>query len=150
MKPRILVLCTANSARSQMAEGLMRAAWGDRFEIFSAGTRPGFVRPEAIEVLAELGIDISGHRSKPVDEFLGQEFAYVFTVCDSARDACPVFPGGGERIHWSLEDPAAAEGSAAERRDAVRRVRNQLAEKIRSMAPVLSKGMEQPGGLPEV
>lgn len=135
MKPRILVLCTANSARSQMAEGLMRATWGDRFDIASAGTHASFVRPEAIEAMAEIGIDIAGHRSKSVAEFAGQEFAYIFTVCDHARDNCPVFPGGGERIHWGFEDPAAAQGSPAERLAAFRRIRDEIAARIRGFRP---------------
>src|SRR5271165_2074962 len=107
-KKRVLVLCTGNSARSQMGEGLFRAEGGEGFEAFSAGTKPGFVRQEAIAVMKEIGIDISNHRSKPVDEFSGQAFDYVVTVCDDARDNCPVFPGGSERIHWSVGDPAAA------------------------------------------
>ena len=135
MKPRILVLCTANSARSQMAEGLMRQAWSGDFDIASAGTHASFVRPEAIEAMAEIGIDISGHRSKSVAEFAGQEFAYVFTVCDHARDTCPVFPGGGERIHWGFEDPAAATGSPAERLAAFRRIREEIAARIRGFQP---------------
>ena len=101
MKPAILVLCTGNSARSQMAEGLFRHHLGDRFEVHSAGTHPSLVRPEAIAVMAELGIDISGHWSKSVDEFLGGEFAYIFTVCDNAKASCPVLHCPAERIHWS-------------------------------------------------
>lgn len=112
---RLLVLCTANSARSQMAEGLFRAALGEGWDVCSAGARPTRVRPEAIEVMAEIGIDLSGHRSKSTDEFLGQEFDYVVTVCDSARDACPVFPGRAERIHWGLPDPEGIEGFRAVR-----------------------------------
>jgi arsenate reductase (thioredoxin) len=124
---RVLILCTGNSARSQMAEGLLRHLAGDRFEVRSAGTRPGAVRPEAIFVMREIGIDISGHRSKSVDEFAGESFDYVLTVCDGARDSCPVYPGHGHRIHRSFEDPATAEGSAEERLSAFRRVRDQLA-----------------------
>ena len=105
MAKKILVLCTGNSARSQMGEGLFRAEGGGGFEIFSAGTKPSFVRPEAIVVMEEIGIDLSGHRSKPVDEFAGQPIHYAVTVCDNARDTCPVFPAGTERIHWSVEDP---------------------------------------------
>ena len=92
-KKRVLILCTGNSARSQMAEGLLRHDAGDRFEVFSAGTKPSQVRPEAIAVMRELGIDISGHRSKSVDEFAGQPFDYVLTVCDNAKESCPIFPG---------------------------------------------------------
>jgi len=114
-----------------MGEGLFRHEVGDTFEVFSAGSRPSFVRPEAITVLAELGIDISGHRSKSVDEFLGQDFAYVITVCDNAAESCPVFPGTTKRIHWSLDDPAAVQGSDAERLAEFRRVRDQLHQRIK-------------------
>jgi arsenate reductase len=123
---RILILCTGNSARSQMAEGLLRHDGGIAFEVASAGTKPSFVRPEAIAVMHEIGIDISGHRSKSVDEFAGQAFDYVITVCDNARESCPVFPAATERLHWSLDDPAAVQGSEEERLAAFRRVRDQL------------------------
>src|SRR3974377_231248 len=106
MKQRVLILCTGNSARSQMAEGLLRHMAGDRFEVHSAGTRPGTVRPEAIAVLAELGLDIAGHSPKHVDRFSGEPFDYVITVCDQANESCPVFPSGTRRLHWSFEDPA--------------------------------------------
>jgi len=106
MKSRILFLCTGNSARSQMAEGLLRHMAGDRFEVFSAGTRPSGLNPNAVQAMAEVGIDISGHRSKHVDEFAGHQFDYVFTVCDNAKETCPFFPGGGKRLHQSFEDPA--------------------------------------------
>jgi arsenate reductase len=129
-KPAILAVCTGNSARSQMAEGLLRRHLGDRYEIHSAGTKPSQVRPEAIAVMGEIGIDISGHRSKSVDEFLGREFQYVITVCDSARESCPVFPGRAERIHWSFEDPAAAQGSEEQRKVEFRRIRDQIADRI--------------------
>jgi len=135
---RILVLCTGNSARSQMAEGLLRAALGDRFVIHSAGSRPGFVRPEAIAVMSELGIDISGHRSKHLDEFRGTEFRYVITVCDNAAETCPAFPGIAERIHWSFEDPAAAEGDEEMRLSAFRRIRDQIVERVRAFAAALN------------
>ena len=125
-KKRILILCTGNSARSQMAEGLLRHCAGGRFEVFSAGTRPSQVRPEAIAVMRELGIDISGHRSKSVDEFTGQSFDYVLTVCDNAKEGCPVFPGRSAMIHRSFEDPASINGSAEERLAVFRRVRDQL------------------------
>lgn len=137
MKERILVLCTGNSARSQMAEGLLRAALGDRFEVYSAGSRPSRVRPEAITVMRELGIDISGHRSKHLEEFLGTEFRYVITVCDHAAETCPVFPGAAERIHWSFEDPAAVEGDEQTRLAAFRRIRDQIAERVRAFAAQL-------------
>jgi len=129
-KAAILVLCTGNSARSQMAEGLLRRAAGDRFDIFSAGTKPSSLRAEAIAVMAEIGIDISGQRSKSVDEFIGRPFRYVITVCDNARESCPVFPAQTERLHWGFEDPAAVEGTLAERAAAFRRIRNQIAQRV--------------------
>jgi arsenate reductase len=132
-RTRILVLCTGNSARSQMGEGLFREEGGAGYEVFSAGTRPSRVRPEAIEVMREIGIDISAHRSKSVDEFAGQSFDFVVTVCDSARDNCPVFPGAARRIHWSLEDPAAIEGTEEERIAAFRRIRDQLRERVNAL-----------------
>jgi arsenate reductase (thioredoxin) len=128
---RILVLCTGNSARSQMGEGLFRHEAGGAYEVESAGTKPSHVRPEAIAVMKELGIDISGHRSKSVTEFEGQAFDYVVTVCDNARDNCPVFPTRSARLHWSLEDPAAVDGSEAERLSAFRRTRDQIHERVR-------------------
>ncbi len=127
---RALILCTGNSARSQMAEGLLRHMAGDRFEVHSAGTRPGTVRPEAIVVMREIGIDISGHRSKHVEEYAGQQFDFVITVCDNAREACPVFPAGATHIHWSFEDPAAATGSEEHRLGEFRRIRDQIAGRL--------------------
>jgi len=135
MKKRVLILCTGNSARSQMAEGLLRRDAGDRFEVFSAGTRPGKVRPEAIAAMRELGIDISGHRSKSVDEFAGQQFDYVLTVCDNARESCPIFLGNTVNIHQSFEDPAAVEGSEGERLAVFRRVRDQLRRYLAAFPP---------------
>lgn len=129
---RVLVLCTGNSARSQMGEGLFRHEGGPEYQVCSAGTKPSTVRPEAIAVMREIGIDISGHRSKPVDEFFGQSFDYVVTVCDNARDNCPVFPAGTARIHWSFEDPAAVKGSEPERLAAFRRIRDQIHERVRA------------------
>jgi arsenate reductase len=129
-KQRVLILCTGNSARSQMAEGLFRYEAGDRYEVLSAGTKPTQVRPEAIAVMNEIGIDISGHRSKSVDEFSGQEFDQVITVCDNAKEACPVFPGKTQRLHWPFEDPAAAQGSEEERTAAFREVRDRLHGRI--------------------
>jgi arsenate reductase len=130
MKPRVLILCTGNSARSQMAEGLMRHEGGERFEVFSAGTRPSHVRPEAIAVMAEIGLDISGHRSKSVDEFVGQDLDFVITVCDNAKETCPVFPGAVKRLHWPFEDPAAVEGSEEVRKAAFRRIRDRIHGRI--------------------
>lgn len=138
MKPKLLVLCTANSARSQMGEGLFRHELGQRFQVESAGAKPSFVRPEAIEVMAEIGIDISGQRSKSTDEFLGQEFEYVVTVCDNAGRNCPVFPGRATRIHWSLDDPAAVQGGEAERLAEFRRIRDDLHARIREFGKTLS------------
>jgi arsenate reductase len=127
MKKRVLILCTGNSARSQMAEGLLRNDAGDRFQVESAGTKPTAVRPEAITVMRELGIDIGGHRSKSVEEFAGDQFDYVITVCDNARESCPFFSGGAERIHQSFEDPPAAAEASEEHRLAIfRRVRDEI------------------------
>ena len=128
---RVLVLCTGNSARSQMAEGLLRHDGGNRFEVASGGVSPGQVRPEAIEVMSEIGIDISSHRSKSVDEFTNQEFDYVITVCDNANERCPIFPGKTKRMHWSFDDPAAASGNAEERLTVFRRVRDEIRKRLR-------------------
>jgi arsenate reductase len=126
-KRRVLILCTGNSARSQMAEGILRHDGGDRFEVFSAGTHASFVRPEAIQAMREIGIDISHHRSKSVDEFAGQEFDYVITVCDHAREVCPVFPGKTRMIHHSFEDPPAPGAGDDESRMVIfRRVRDEI------------------------
>ncbi|MGC4056027.1 MAG: arsenate reductase ArsC [Paludibaculum sp.] len=132
MTKRILVLCTGNSARSQMGEGLFRAEGGPGVEVFSAGTKPSVVRPEAIAVMKELGIDLSCHRSKSVDEFTGQPFDLVVTVCDNARDACPVFPAAVERLHWSFEDPAALQGTEGERLAEFRRIRDQIHRRVKA------------------
>jgi arsenate reductase len=129
-KKRVLILCTGNSARSQMAEGLLRNEVGDRFEVFSAGTKPSIVRPEAISVMNEIGIDISGHRSKSVDEFNGEQLDYVITVCDNAKESCPIFPGTTKRLHWPFEDPASVQGSEEERKAAFRKVRDQIHGRI--------------------
>ena len=124
---RVLILCTGNSARSQMAEGLLRHDGGDQFEVESAGVSPGSVRPEAIEVMGEIGIDITGHRSKSVEEFIGQRFDYLITVCDNARETCPVFPGNAERIHQSFEDPPApGAATPSETVACFRRVRDEI------------------------
>src|SRR4051812_2199682 len=127
-KQRVLILCTGNSARSQMAEGLLRHDAGDRFEVESAGTKPGHVRPEAIAAMRETGIDISSHRSKHVDEFQNQSFDYVLTVCDNAKETCPIYPGQTNRIHHNFEDPAAVEGSEEGRLASFRRVRDEIRE----------------------
>jgi len=133
-KKRVLILCTGNSARSQMAEGLLRHDAGDRFEVESAGTKPGQVRPEAITVMKELGIDISGHRSKSVDEFAGRNFDYVLTVCDNAKESCPIYPGHTKRLHRNFEDPAAVQGSA-ERIAVFRRVRDEIRTYLSGFPP---------------
>src|SRR5262245_59507982 len=125
-KKRALILCTGNSARSQMAEGLLRNMARGRFEVASAGVSPTQVRPEAIEVMREIGIDISQQRSKSVDEFAGEEFDYVITVCDNAREQCPIFPGKTQRIHWSFEDPATVEGEWYQRLEVFRKVRDEI------------------------
>lgn len=132
MKKRVLILCTANSARSQMAEGLLRHDHGNRFEVKSAGTKASRVRPEAIAVMQELGIDITGHRSKVVDEFKDQSFDYVLTVCDNANESCPIYPGHTNRLHKSFSDPAALDGGEEERLSAFRRVRDEIRAYLRS------------------
>jgi arsenate reductase (thioredoxin) len=124
-KERVLILCTGNSARSQMAEGLLRAMAGERFEVFSAGTHPSRVNPLAITALNERGIDITAHRSKSLDEFAAGRFDYVITVCDHAKESCPVWPGS-RAIHHSFEDPAAAEGGEEEKLAVFRRVRDEI------------------------
>jgi arsenate reductase len=132
MKKRVLILCTGNSARSQMAEGLLAHNAADRFEVESAGTKPGRVRPEAIAVMKELGIDISSHRSKHVDELQGQHFDYVLTVCDNAKESCPLFPGNSKRLHRAFNDPAIYQGTDEERLAVFRRVRNEIQEYLQT------------------
>ncbi len=130
MKKKVLFLCTENSCRSQMAEGLLRHLRGDKFEVFSAGTRPSAVNPAAIKVMAEIGIDISGHRSKSVEEFQGMNFDFVITTCDAARETCPVFPGKARRLHWNFKDPAAVRGSEEEILSAFRKVRDEIKQRV--------------------
>lgn len=130
MAQRILILCTGNSARSQMGEGLLRFLSHGSLDVHSAGTKPIGVNPLAIEAMREIGVDISAHRSKSVAEFAGQEFDTVITVCDSAAEHCPIFPGSPQRIHWSLPDPAGVTGSYEERRAAFRQVRLQLESRL--------------------
>jgi arsenate reductase (thioredoxin) len=137
---RVLILCTGNSARSQMAEGLLRRDGGASFEVESAGTKPSSVRPEAIAAMREIGIDISGHRSKSVDEFTGQTFDFVITVCDNARESCPFFPAITLRIHWSLDDPAAVQGSEEERLAAFRHVRDELRRHLQGFIKLQRNG----------
>ena len=125
-KTRVLFICTHNSARSQMAEGLMNALYGDRFQAFSAGAEATAVRPAAIKVMAEIGIDISSHRSKSIDEFTGQRFDHVVMVCDNAARDCPFFPGGRDYIHHAFEDPAACTGTEEEILACFRRSRDEI------------------------
>lgn len=133
-KKRVLILCTGNSARSQMAEGLLREIGSGRLEVESAGVIASFVRPQAIEAMKQIGIDITNHRSKSVEEFVGQEFDFVITVCDNAKENCPVFPGRTKRIHWSFDDPAEATGDDAAKLAVFRRVRDEIKEKLTSFA----------------
>ena len=128
---RVLILCTGNSARSQMAEGLLREVGGDDFEGVSAGISPTQVRPEAIAVMRETGIDIAGQRSKSLDEFRNQSFDYVITVCDNAKEQCPVFSGPAQRIHWGLDDPARVSGDEDLRLDAFRSARDDLSARLK-------------------
>ena len=130
MKQRVLFICTHNSARSQMAEGLLRHLGGERFEVFSAGTEATHVRPLAIRAMAELGIDISDQQSKTLDRYSGQPFDDVITVCDAANEACPIFPGAKQRRHWSFEDPSKATGSENEQLAVYRRVRDEIRARI--------------------
>jgi len=125
-KKRVLFICTHNAARSQMAEGLLRALHGDRYEVFSAGTEPDRVSPYAIRVMDEIGIDIGAHRAKSLQEFLDQEFDYVITVCDHAKESCPYFPGGKKIFHQSFEDPSALTGTEEEIMAGFRRIRDEI------------------------
>jgi arsenate reductase len=131
MKHKVLFLCTGNSARSQMAEGLLRHLVGDQMDVFSAGTKPSTVNPLAIRVMQERGLDISHHRSKHLDEFRSQPVDYVITVCDNAAESCPVFPGPAQRIHWGFPDPAAVQGSEQEKLQAFRQIRDALEAQLR-------------------
>jgi arsenate reductase len=137
-----MFLCTGNSARSQIAEGYLRHLAGERFEVVSAGTEPSTVNPLSVEVMREAGVDLSGHHSKPVTEFLGQHFTYLITVCDGAREKCPIFPGAVKRLHWPLTDPAAVEGSEELRRQAFRRTRDDIAARVKTF---LAETVAQPG-----
>lgn len=127
---RVLILCTGNSARSQMAEGLLRYDGGGKFAAESAGIEASFVRPQAIAVMREIGIDITGQRSKSLTEFFGEEFDCVITVCDNANERCPIFPGQPQRIHWSFEDPAAATGDEEAKLAVFRRVRDEIRQQL--------------------
>jgi len=127
-KKKVLFICTHNSARSQMAEGLVNALWGERFQAHSAGTEPSRVNPLAVEVMKEIGIDISHHRSRGIGEFIDQSFEYVITVCDRANETCPFFPGGSVRLHKGFMDPASVVGNEERKREAFRAVRDQIKE----------------------
>jgi arsenate reductase len=133
---RVIFVCTGNSARSQMAEALLRHDGGDRFEVVSAGVSPRGVDPLAIAAMASIGIDISEAMSKPVAQFLGQRFDYVITLCDRARATCPVFPGGSETLHWGLDDPAEATGAEAERRATFDRVLKEISGRLHVFRPL--------------
>ncbi len=129
-KPRVLFLCTGNSCRSQMAEGWLRHLGRDRFDVSSAGTKPVGLNPGAVAAMRDAGVDISLQRSKHIDEFAGQSFDRVITVCDRAKESCPVFPGAGKMLHWSFDDPAEAGGTQEERSEVFRRVRDEIRERI--------------------
>lgn len=145
---RVLFLCTHNAARSQMAEGLLRAYAGDQIEVVSAGTEPSQVHPLAVRAMAEIGIDISGARSKSVVAFLDQHFDYVITLCDRANETCPVFPGDPERIHWSFPDPSAVDGDEERRYRAFRQVCTQLAMRLRTWAQLPLSQRSAPASAP--
>ncbi|MFO7538062.1 MAG: helix-turn-helix domain-containing protein [Chloroflexota bacterium] len=136
---RILFLCTHNSARSQLAEGIMRAAAGAQVEVYSAGSQPGQVHPLAIQAAAALGIDISGQQPKQLDQFVEQKFDYVITVCDRVRESCPVFPNDPQKIHWSFPDPAAVSGSEAQKRHAFRQTARELSTRINYLRLMMKK-----------
>jgi arsenate reductase len=147
-KARVLFVCTHNSARSQMAEGFLRYLGGSAFEAHSAGTEPGELHPLAVAVMAEEGIDISGQRAKSVDDFVQQQFDYVITVCDDAKEACPFFPNATNRLHWSFPDPSAAGGTREERLAAFRQVRDGIRVRIEDMVKHMVQreaGKDQPG-----
>jgi arsenate reductase (thioredoxin) len=139
-RARVLFLCVHNSARSQMAEGLLRSIAGDAVEVKSAGLQAGRLRPEAVAVMAELGLDISGQRSKAVEELSGERFDVVVTTCDEAKEACPLFPDAAELRHWSIDDPAAAGGDESARLRAFRSARDELSTKVADLARVLEAG----------
>lgn len=142
---RVLFVCTGNSARSQMAEALLREYGKGAFETFSAGTEPKGVNPLTVRALANVGIDISGARSKSVTEYLGQPFDYVVTVCDRARESCPVFPGGAETIHWGFDDPAETSGTEPERLAVFERVLGEISTRLRAFAPAALRERDRVG-----
>ena len=141
MKPLVLILCTGNSCRSHLAEGILRASAGDLIEVASAGSKPaGYVHPKSIEVMKEIGIDISGHTSKHLEEFLGRPVDTVITVCGNADQACPMFPGQLHRFHWGFEDPAHATGTEEEVLNEFRRIRDQIRLVFEAYAAGLKRG----------
>ena len=142
-KHTVLFLCTGNSARSQMAEGLLRELGGEGFDVESAGTAPAGLNPLATEVMREIGIDLSGQRSKSVADFLGKRFDHVITVCDRAKESCPIFPGAAKMLHWSFDDPAAAEGTEKERKLVFRRVRDEIRHRIERFLEAQSNRADQ-------
>jgi arsenate reductase len=129
-RQRVIFVCTHNSARSQMAEGMLREWGGNRFEVFSAGTEATGVRPEAIAVMDEIGIDIAGHTSKTLEPFMGESFNWLITVCDQAKESCPTIPGVAQQAHWSIDDPSGAEGDHDARLEAFRAARDRLRDRI--------------------
>jgi arsenate reductase len=142
---RVLFLCTGNSARSQMAEAFLRSFGGDDFEVYSAGTEPKQLHPMTIRAMTEANIDVSGQKSKHLDQFLGQSFDYIITVCDRARDNCPTFPGDHERIHWSFEDPASLGNDDVAQYRLFKRVRNEIADRIRIWVAAQRKKLKDMG-----
>lgn len=134
MKSKVLILCTGNSCRSQMAEGVLRHYGSDKFEVLSAGTRPSKVNETAIKVMKEIGIDISGHRSKHVDEFTGQKIDYVISVCDNAKESCPIFPGGTTRLHWPFPDPPHEKEITEDVLNEFRKVRDLILKRFKLLA----------------
>jgi len=141
---RVIFVCTGNSARSQLAEAILRREGRDAFEVVSAGVEPHGVNPLTIRTLAKVGIDIRGARSKSVEEFVGQPFDYVITVCDRARETCPYFPGGRETLHWGFDDPADATGTEAERLAVFERVMGEIAGRVRTFVPLALRGRSTP------
>jgi arsenate reductase len=142
-KPRVLFLCTGNSARSQMAEGWLRHLAGDHFEVHSAGLEPKGIHPLTIKVMEEAGVDMSSHHSKPLSEYLGKlHFGYMVTVCNNAEERCPVFPGMGARLHWPFEDPAAFEGSEYVKLEKFRQVRDEIRARITTWLEQQGKNLD--------
>lgn len=132
-KPKVLFVCTHNSARSQMAEAFLRKYAGDRFDVYSAGLEPAEIHPYTRQVMAEVGMDLAGHTAKGLQQYLGQvHFAYLITVCSRADQLCPIFPGMGQRLSWPFEDPAAVEGTPGQKLDKFRQVRDQIEQRIKT------------------